>query len=266
MEIHKLNNDVLTDDGRVLGSEDECVGEVLKVTEMKQGVKNPNRVNVFVDNVFSFSLDVAQVVDFKLKVGKVLSENELEELKKASGFGRAYQKALEWALMRPRSVTELKDYLKRSALNAAMKKRIKEREKEREIKKFLEEGDELSARRMERKLARQGAQKEYDFSGLIIERLTARGYVDDLKFAKWYVENRSVKKGASRKKMQLELSKKGIGREIIDEIIGERVDEEEIKKIIARKQGKYTQEKLINYLCRQGFSYDLARRAVLEEE
>lgn len=266
MKIHKLNNDVLTDDDRVLGLGDECVGGALKITEMKQGVKNPNRVNVFVNNVFSFSLDVAQVVDFKLKMGKALSENELEELKRASGFGRAYQKALEWALMRPRSVKELKDYLRRSALNAKMKKGIKEREKEREIKKFLEGGDELSARRMERKLAKQRVQKEYDYSEIIIERLIARGYVDDLKFAKWYIENRSIKKGVSQKKMQLELSKKGIGHEIVDEIMGERMDEEEIKKIIARKRGKYTQEKLINYLCRQGFSYDLARQAVLEEE
>ena len=78
----------------------------LKITDLKQGVKNPNRVNVFVDGKYSFSLDVAQVVDFGVKVGRVLSETELEEMKRASEFGKAYQRALEWVLVRPRSVGE----------------------------------------------------------------------------------------------------------------------------------------------------------------
>ena len=64
MEIYKLKDDV------------EKGGEVLRVTELKAGVKNPERVNVFVNGAFSFSLDVAQVVDLGVKVGRVLSEEE----------------------------------------------------------------------------------------------------------------------------------------------------------------------------------------------
>ena len=75
-----------------------------EITELRQGVKNPNRVNVFVDGKFSFSLDVAQVVDFHIKKGMEISAEQLEEYKKASEFGKLYQRTLEWVLVRPRSV------------------------------------------------------------------------------------------------------------------------------------------------------------------
>ena len=82
-----------------------------KITDLKQGVKNQNRVNVFVDGKYSFSLDIAQVVDLGVKVGKLVTPEELEELKKASEFGKLYQRALEWVLVRPRSERETNDYL-----------------------------------------------------------------------------------------------------------------------------------------------------------
>ena len=63
----------------------------------------------------------------------------------------------------------------------------------------------------------------------------------------------------------MELIKKGVGQDVIEEVLGGRVDEEEIKKIIARKRAKYDDGKLIAYLCRQGFSYDLVRQVVQEE-
>ena len=87
------------------------------VTELKQGVKNPNRVNVFVNGKFAFSLDVAQVVDYKLKVGVRLSADKYAELKNASEFGKLYQRTLEWVLMRPRAVREVRDYLRRKLKN-----------------------------------------------------------------------------------------------------------------------------------------------------
>ena len=58
--------------------------------------------------------------------------------------------------------------------------------------------------------------------------------------------------------------KKGVSKEIIDEVLSGRNDEEEARKMIAKKRGKYDDEKLIAYLCRQGFSYDLVKRLVEE--
>ena len=86
--------------------------------------------------------------------------------------------------------------------------------------------------------------------------------MDDVKFARYYVENRFVKKGVSKKRLKMELAKKGVSREIIEEVLDLRNDEEEIKKIIAKKRAKYDDDKLIQYLCRQGFSYQLVQDLV----
>ena len=213
----------------------------LVITDLKQGVKNPERVNMFISGKFAFSLDVAQVVDFKLKVGQELSEEEIAELRKASEFGKLYQRTLEWALMRPRSEREVRDYLLR-----------------RKIKRFS--SDALAP-----VVVQGSSENPFDFSEEIINRLVAKGYVDDRKFAEFWVENRFVKKGVSRKRLGMELMKKGVAKEIIEEVLEARSDEEEIRKVIAKKRAKYnTQEKLMAYLARQGFSYDLVRQ-VMEE-
>ena len=219
----------------------------MEITDLKQGVKNPDRVNVFIDGAFSFSLDVSQVVDYKIKIGKKLTSDELDELKRASDFGKAYQRTLEWVLARPRSVRELKDYLKRSEY----KKEMEERKKEWQAK-----DDVRKKKRMQR--------EKVDYSDTVMKRIIERGYVDDKKFAEWYVQNRFVKKGVSKKRLEMELAGKGVSGDIIKEVIGARDDEEEIRKVALKKRARYDDEKLIQYLCRQGFSYELAKKVVKE--
>ena len=80
------------------------------------------------------------------------------------------------------------------------------------------------------------------------------------------MENRFVKKGISRKRLRMELVKRGVDTEIIEQVLDGRNDEEEILKIIAKKRAKYDDEKLIAYLCRQGFPYQLAQSLVANHE
>ncbi len=213
-----------------LGDEARGSGEKnteLVITDLKQGVKNPNRVNAFVDGKFSFSLDIAQVVDLGVKVGLALSAEKLAELKSASEFGKLYQRALEWALVRPRSEKEVRDYLYKKVFEKKLDK---------------------------------------NYIDLIVARLKEKKYLDDLVFAKYYVENRFVKKGISRRRLSLELMKKGVAKEIIAEVLDGRNDEEEILKMIAKKRARYDDEKLISYLCRQGFSFELVQNLVRDYE
>lgn len=279
MEIYKLSDEILEKNsvnltkkrkrdimqGEALMSAGVSGGE-LKITDIKQAVRNENRVNIYVNGRYTFSLDVAQVVDMGVKIGRVISEEELADYKKASEFGKAYQRALEWVLMRPRSVRELKDYLRRREIQSEAKEKKKDWERDREIADLIARGENVGAKRLEKRAERAKNRVKYDFRDLIVERLVERGYVDDVKFARYYVENRFVKKGVSRKRLKMELMKKGISQEIIDEVLGERNDEEEILKIIAKKRAKYTDDKLVTYLCRQGFSYDLARDLVEKTE
>ena len=250
MEIYKLKDEI--SEGLKRGVDDDSGGVpsdggfdegLLKITKMKQGVKNPNRVNVFVNNEFAFSLDVAQVVDFKLKVGKELSFEELEELKRASEFGKLYQRALEWVLMRPRSIRETRDYL---------------------IKKLRSSPSGGSSQGASPSLISSG--ESFEFLDTIISQLLSKGYLDDRRFAEFWVQNRFVKKGVSQKRLAMELTKKGVAKNIIEEVLGGRDEEEELRKMIAKKRSRYDDpEKLMVYLCRQGFSYELVRK-VMEED
>ena len=232
--------------------QDNC--DKLVITGLKQGVKNPNRVNVFVNSKYEFSLDVTQVVDFKIKAGMEISPEQLLEFKKASEFGKLYQRALEWVLVRPRSMRETRDYLAR---------KVRMSSSGRSSCPSLR-GSSLRPR------SDCGCLSE-DISDLpdkIITRLSSHGHLNDFEFAKWYVENRFVKKGVSQKRLKMELMKKGVSLEIVDEVLNgsERNDKDEILKIIAKKRAKYDDEKLIAYLCRQGFSYQLVQDLVRSYE
>lgn len=195
------------------------------VTAIKPAVKNENRANIFIDDKFAFSLDLAQVVDFKLKVGKTLDESEIKKLKKASNFGKLYQRTLEWVLTRPRSIREAKDYLKK--------------------KQFDKKDYGITDEDIEK----------------VLETLIEKRYLGDQKFTKYYIENRFTKKGISKKRLKLELAKKGIDSETVERALEEsgRDETEEIKKVIAKKRAHYEDKKLLQYLVRQGFDYELVK-------
>ena len=232
--------------------------DVSMISKITPGVRNENRVNIFINGKFDFSLDVAQVVDFHLKVGQLLTAEKLRELRHASEFGKLYQSALEKALTRPHSVREMRDFL--------VKKRSKRIVNNRFIVKNQNEPEELKEK-YKLRTKKQTIYTDEDIDA-VINRLCEKGFVDDYKFAEFFVENRNLKKGESAKKLRLELQKKGVSSSIIDEVLStsERSDEEEIKKIIAKKSRKYSKEKLIAYLARQGFDYQLARALVQEQD
>ena len=85
----------------------------LIITRISQAAKNPNRVNIFINEKYSFSLDLSQVVDYKIRTGMGLTEHEIENFQHISEFGKLYQRTLEWTLARPHSRKEVYDYLKR---------------------------------------------------------------------------------------------------------------------------------------------------------
>ena len=125
MKIYNLKDDISKNDNKEAneGSARDFVARTtLVVTDIKQAVKNENRVNVFVNDKYSFSLDIAQLVDFKIKKGQVITEADLEKYQNASEFGKLYQRTLEWVLVRPRSTREVREYLFKKAVQQKPRK------------------------------------------------------------------------------------------------------------------------------------------------
>ena len=201
----------------------------MQITAITAQQKDKNRVNVMVDGKYRFSLDIFQYADLGLKVGQEYSDEELTALEQEGVFGKVYVRALEYCLMRPHSAREVKDYL--------FKKTRDTRTKTGDVKKGI--SPEVTAR--------------------VFDRLTEKGYIDDEKFTRYWVENRSLTKGASRRKLQAELRAKGVESMIIERFLREsdRSDDDELQKVIAKKRARYPdRQKLMQYLARQGFSYD----------
>ena len=94
----------------------------------------------------------------------------------------------------------------------------------------------------------------------ILNTLSNRGYLDDEKFARSWVENRRLLKNTSKRRLRLELQQKRISPDIISRVLeADQTDERAVlKDIIAKKrqQIRYKDDqKLIAYLLRQGFNY-----------
>jgi len=209
----------------------------MKITAIALQTRDKNRVNVSVDGKYMFSLDVFQVGDLGLKVGREFSESDLQALISESQFGKLYGRALEYCFVRPHSAREVRDYLYR--------KTIAKRDKTGELRPGVP--PEITTR--------------------VFDKLVEKGYVDDQKFTKYWVENRSVKKGVSRRKLIAELRSKGVGSDIIELSLAEteRSDSEEIVKIITKKRSHYPDDqKLMMYLARLGFDYDEIKKAIDE--
>ncbi len=244
--IYGSAEDVAVPVGNDADSSDNCWAMLEQpsyytITKLTPGVRDQNRVNVFLDGHFAFSLDITQVIDLGVKVGQKVTEPRLKELRKASEFGKLYQRSLEWALTRPHSVRETRDYLRRRQI----KRRQLNRQRARDEKKPLPEFDD-------------------ELLVAVLARLIEKKYVDDRKFAEFYVENRYVRKGISQKRLRAEMRKKGVDSEVIAAALQKipRDEDEEILKVIKKKRKKYNDFQLVGYLVRQGFNFQKAKDAV----
>lgn len=103
-------------------------------------------------------------------------------------------------------------------------------------------------------------------------QLISMGYINDSLFARKYVSDRLKLKPMSKKALSVELQKRGIKRELIDEVLGEcELDEPSIAFRLAKKKfGKYdaadpgVQKKIYSFLAYRGYSFDIIQD-VLEQ-
>jgi regulatory protein len=112
-----------------------------------------------------------------------------------------------------------------------------------------------------------------------IDRLRAQRYVDDEAFARWWVEQRERFKPRGHRALRTELAQKGVGRDVVDLVLGERApdaDVEQARRALSRPLTRWAdmpdaekRRKIHTYLAARGFDYDtideVTRREVVEE-
>ncbi|OGE64611.1 hypothetical protein A3J13_01270 [Candidatus Daviesbacteria bacterium RIFCSPLOWO2_02_FULL_36_8] len=210
----------------------------MKITSVEPQKKNPKRFNIFLDGVFVFGADEDLVVDYRLIIGKEITPSDLEKLLKGSEIGKLMERMYRLFNIRQRSEKEVREYIR----NLSFKRKLKDRE---EISEFA--------------------------TNSLIEKLQKKGMLNDLEFARSWMEARGKKFGINRIKQ--ELYKKGINREIIEEVMNsefrvqnsETVAENQLERKLERWKNLKPMEfrkKAFDFLLRRGFEYEIVKNIV----
>jgi regulatory protein len=200
----------------------------MKITAIKAQVKRAGRFSVFVDDKYTFSLGESALLESGIRLGQELSREEVEKFKQLSAEDKLYGNVLHFTALRPRSQWEIEQYFKRKQVSPA----------------FVE---------------------------TILNKLSKSGMVNDEAFARSWVGSRRLLKPTSRRRLTAELRAKRVANDTIDKVLGEdETDEREVLRELIdkkRKQIKFRNDKLklMQYLARQGFSYDDIKTVLNEE-
>lgn len=200
----------------------------MKISTIRQQVKRPDRYSIYVDGAYIFSLSEGELLKTGLRIGQELTATELDDLKKAAVYDKAYYRSLNLLSRRPRSEWEMRSYLERKAY-------------------------------------------DNEIIETTIGRLSQAGYLDDTDFARRWVENRRLLKPISRRRLSAELRQKRVADEAINQALEQDETDEQavLRELVAKKrrQSKYQDDqKLMQYLARQGYNFDDIKSALSEED
>lgn len=108
----------------------------------------------------------------------------------------------------------------------------------------------------------------------LFEKLRHFELIDDTKFAKWWVDQRANFKPKPKRILIQELRIKGIAKEIIDEVLGDEVvDEEKMARELLEKkaykwkglESRIARQKMSQYLAGKGFSWEVIEKVTSKE-
>jgi regulatory protein len=192
------------------------------ITALQVQKHNKERVNVFLNGEYAFAVSLPAAAG--LKKGQQLDAEQLAALKQEGVIDLAYQRAVRYLSLRPRSESEMASYL-------------------------------------------VGKEYSEEVVVAVVDRLRARGYVDDDAFARFWVENRTRFRPRGARALRYELRQKGVDRTTIDEALEEQDDDAAAWAAAESKIDRWQtlpreefEKKLMGFLARRGFDYSVSRR------
>ncbi len=82
--------------------------------------KNGKRLNIYIDNEFSFGIDLENFVVLGIRINQQLTDEEILSIVKKADFQKTLDKLLRFATLRPRSKKEIEDYFKRKKVHESL--------------------------------------------------------------------------------------------------------------------------------------------------
>ncbi|MEX0748904.1 MAG: RecX family transcriptional regulator [Candidatus Saccharimonadales bacterium] len=199
----------------------------MKITAIKQQQKRPDRYSIYVDGRFAFGLSENDILRLGLRREQEVTTVELAEFQVSATVGKAYERALSYLGIRPRSEKEVRDYLWRKEYEAAVINQVITKLQTLELLNDTQFAREwISWRQSGRPRSRRKLQQEL------------------------------VQKGVAREVIEAVLAD-----------IDDETELAQLKELILRHAHRYdTQEKLMAYLARQGYGYGVIKQALQEHE
>jgi regulatory protein len=195
-----------------------------KITEIRTQ-KKKGRVNVYVNERFSFGISDALLIDFDLFVGKELSEREIKKIKEGNNKSKCLEKSFRLLSVRPRSEKELSEKLSKKFDKQTVNNTLEK------LKDYKYLNDEeftkswISSRKTGRgkkalffELKQKGIKKE-----TLEKELGEISHKDELENAFSLVKKKTKYKNLSRneafKKVAPFLSRRGFSYEVVKKVI-----------------------------------------------
>ncbi len=83
-----------------------------KITEVKSQIKSKERVSIFIDGAYRFSVHMDVLIDYGLSVGSEITEELLEQIQSKDELKKAYAKGIDIVSRRLHTEKEIRDKLK----------------------------------------------------------------------------------------------------------------------------------------------------------
>ncbi len=240
----------------------------MKITKLEYQNKDPNRVNVYIDDNFTAGLDVNDIIRLGLFNGQEISKEQVNKIISESEFGKLFNAALNFLSFRPRSEWEIRQYLKRK-----VKKNLDFRHSGKYLKSTHPKSLNVETVGDSKRAMTDDKQIEK-----VISKLKTLGQVNDLEFTRWLIDQRRTFKPQGQRALKYELAKKGVPRSAIAHVLEEKRDESPSEQSLAnlalnrkfRKlpvprnpdQKKKLRIKLCQFLASRGFGWEISKETV----
>ncbi|MBU1126838.1 MAG: RecX family transcriptional regulator [Patescibacteria group bacterium] len=206
-----------------------------KITKIKLQ-ETSKRANIFIDGKFKFGLDIENILLSNLKLGQEIDEARLKELVFKGEVSRLLERIGKFLAIRPRSEKEIRD-------------RLSQKLYKRELSEFID---------------------RVKLKNSVLEKLSKLDFIDDEKFAKWWVQQRNQFRPKGKRALMVELRTKGVDDEAIKKALAFLGSEKDLIKRLTDKKLKTLQrfskkqkkEKTIQFLLRKGFSWEEIKETV----
>lgn len=206
------------------------------ISKIERQKRNAQRYNIYIQDEYAFSVHEDILISHRLLKGKEITAEEFHLIIAEEETKKAERAAYHYLSYRPRTRKEMNEYLK---------------------------GKGLALPTIEH----------------TINKLLSEGYLDDRYFAQKWVSERLRLKKKGPLLLKEELKQKGISSALVEEALHSIEHEDQIEACLPLAEKKWNQlqnkcidrreqkHKLIGYLQRRGFSFDVIQSVVhrLEE-